>query len=155
LACLWERPSLYIIEIGKALNTQNWISAAQKEVDNFYPYLLKEGFLESFEIQHTRTTIGLIKKCGFAQISFGIRPMIWAAIELYKINNEAKYLTQAAQLLTWYMGNNLAKQKIYDKSTGICFEGITSSMKVNKNSGAESTIEALWAFQLADKYPDV
>jgi hypothetical protein len=26
---------------------------------------------------------------------------------------------------------------------------------VNKNSGAESTIEALWAFQLAEKYPDV
>ena len=81
--------------------------------------------------------------------------MIWATIELYKINNDAKYLTQAAQLLAWYAGNNLAKQKMYDKSTGVCFDGITSSTNVNKNSGAESTIEALWAFQLAEKYPDV
>jgi uncharacterized protein YyaL (SSP411 family) len=144
-----------LLKVGKALNKQNWIAAAQKEVDNFYPYVQKEGFLESFEIQQTGSTIGLIKKSSFAQISYGIRPMIWATIELYKINNDAKYLTQAAQLLTWYAGNNLAKQKMYDKSTGVCFDGITSSTNVNKNSGAESTIEALWAFQLAEKYPDV
>jgi len=59
--------------------------------------------------------------------------MIWAAIELYKISNEAKYLAQAAQLLRWYMGNNPANQKIYDKSTGVCFDGISSSMNLNKN----------------------
>lgn len=144
-----------LLKVGKALNKQNWIAAAQKEVDHFYPYLLKEGFLDSFEIQKTGTTIGLIKKSAFAQISYGIRPMIWATIELYKINNDAKYLTQAAQMLTWYAGNNLAKQKMYDKLTGVCFDGISSSTNVNKNSGAESTIEALWAFQLAEKYPDV
>jgi hypothetical protein len=144
-----------LLKVGKALNKQNWIAAAQKEVDNFYPYLQKEGFLESFEIQQTGSVIGLIKKSSFAQISYGIRPMIWATIELYKINNDAKYLTQAAQLLAWYAGNNLAKQKMYDKSTGVCFDGITSSTNVNKNSGAESTIEALWAFQLAEKHPDV
>lgn len=144
-----------LLKVGKALNKQNWITAAQKEVDNFYPYLIKEAFLESFEIQQTGTTIGLIKKTSFAQISYGIRPMIWATIELYKINNDAKYLTQAARLLAWYAGNNPAKQKMYDKSTGVCFDGITSSTNVNKNSGAESTIEALWAFQLAEKFPDV
>ena len=144
-----------LLKVGKALNKQNWITAAQKEVDNFYPYLLKEGFLESFEIQQTGSTIELIKKSGFAQISYGIRPMIWATIELYKINNDAKYLTQAAQMLAWYAGNNPAKQKMYDKSSGVCFDGISSSTNVNKNSGAESTIEALWAFQLAEKYPDV
>lgn len=144
-----------LLKVGKALNKQNWITAAQKEVDHFYPYLLKERFLESFEIQQTGSTIGLIKKSSFAQISYGIRPMIWATIELYKINNETKYLTQAAQMLTWYVGNNPAKQKMYDKATGVCFDGISSSTNVNKNSGAESTIEALWAFQLAEKYPEV
>lgn len=144
-----------LLKIGKALNKQNWINAGQKEVDNFYPYLLKEGFLESFEIQQTGSTINLVKKSSFAQISYGIRPMIWATIELYKINNDSKYLTEAGQILAWYVGNNPAKQKIYDKTNGICFDGISSSTNVNKNSGAESTIEALWAFQLADKYPEV
>jgi len=144
-----------LLKIGKALNKQNWIDAGQKEVDNFYPYLLKESFLESFEIQQNGTTINLIKKSSFAQISYGIRPMIWATIEMYKINNDPKYLTEAGQILAWYVGNNPAKQKIYDKTNGICFDGISSSTNVNKNSGAESTIEALWAFQLADKYPEV
>ena len=146
--------SYALLKVGNALNKQNWIAAAQKEVDNFYPYLLKSGFLESFSIQQTGATIGLLNKSSFAQISYGIRPMIWATIELYKINNDAKYLAQAAQILTWYVGNNPANQKIYDKSTGVCFDGITSSSNVNKNSGAESTIEALWAFQLAEKYSD-
>ena len=74
---------------------------------------------------------------------------------MYKINNDAKYLTQAGQILAWYVGNNPAKQKIYDKTNGVCFDGITSSTNVNKNSGAESTLEALWAFQLAEKYPEI
>jgi hypothetical protein len=144
-----------LLKVGKALNKPNWIAAAQKEVDNFYPYLIKEGFLESFEIQQVGSSISVIKKSSFAQISYGIRPMIWASIELYKINNDAKYLTLAAQILTWYVGNNPAKLKMYDKSNGICFDGISSTTNVNKNSGAESTIEALWAFQLAEKYPEV
>jgi hypothetical protein len=144
-----------LLKVGKALNMQNWIEAAQKEVDNFYPFLLREGFLESFEIQQTGSSISLIKKSSFAQISYGIRPMIWASIELYKINYDAKYLTQAAQILSWYLGNNPAKLKMYDKSTGICYDGISSSTNVNKNSGAESTIEALLSFQMAEKYPDV
>jgi len=54
-----------LLKVGKALNKQNWIAAARNEVDNFYPYLLKKGFLESFEIQQTGTTIGLIKKSSF------------------------------------------------------------------------------------------
>ena len=146
--------SYALLKIGSALNKPNWIVAAQKEIDNFYPYLIGEGFLESFGIQQTGSTIDLLNKSSFAQISYGIRPMIWATIELYTINKDAKYLTEAAQILTWYVGNNPAKQLIYDKTTGVCFDGITSSTNVNKNSGAESTIEALWAFQLAEKYPD-
>jgi hypothetical protein len=144
-----------LLKIGKALNKQNWIDAAQQEVDYFYPYLLNKGFLESFEIQQTGSNIELVKKSTFAQISYGIRPMIWATIELYKITNDPKYLTEAGQILAWYVGNNPANQKIYEKVSGICFDGISSSTNINKNSGAESTIEALWAFQLAEKYPEI
>jgi hypothetical protein len=43
---------------------------------------------------------------------------------------------------------------MYDASTGRCFDGIGSSSDVNKNSGAESTIEALWAFQKIERYPE-
>ncbi len=32
---------------------------------------------------------------------------------------------------------------MYDPHTGRCFDGINSTDKINENSGAESTIEAL------------
>jgi hypothetical protein len=32
---------------------------------------------------------------------------------------------------------------MYDPATGICFDGIISKQEINKNSGAESTIESL------------
>ena len=34
---------------------------------------------------------------------------------------------------------------MYDPETGRCFDGILSETEINKNSGAESTIEALYA----------
>ena len=36
---------------------------------------------------------------------------------------------------------------MYDENTGIVFDGIESAQKVNMNSGAESTIEALLSLQ--------
>jgi hypothetical protein len=41
--------------------------------------------------------------------------MLWTTIELYKINNDAKYLTQTGLMLAWCAGNDPAKQKMYDK----------------------------------------
>ena len=32
---------------------------------------------------------------------------------------------------------------MYNPSTGVCFDGITGLNEVNKNSGAESTLEML------------
>lgn len=144
-----------LLKAGKLLDKQAWIDAAKKEVDNFYPYLLKNNFIDSFEIELVNGEIKVLKKEVFAQISYGIRPMIWAVLELYQQNKDPKYLSLAGQILAWYVGNNPAKIKMYDKQTGICFDGISSATAANKNSGAESTIEALWAFQLAEKFPEV
>jgi hypothetical protein len=38
---------------------------------------------------------------------------------------------------------NIAEAKMYNSQNGIVFDGIESKEKVNMNSGAESTIEAL------------
>jgi len=45
---------------------------------------------------------------------------------------------------SWLTGNNAAGIAIYDSATGRCFDGINDSTSVNKNSGAESTIECLY-----------
>jgi hypothetical protein len=42
---------------------------------------------------------------------------------------------------------------MYDPTNGRCFDGIKDSATVNKNSGAESTIEALHAILEIEPYP--
>ncbi len=53
----------------------------------------------------------------------------------------------------WLFGRNVANYIMYDSSTGRCYDGIDSSRVVNKNSGAESTIEALLILNEIEKFP--
>jgi len=72
--------------------------------------------------------------------------MIWAASEAYQYSKEEKYLNLVLDLESWLLGNNDAKSSIYNSSTGVSFDGIISPKEINKNSGAESTIESLLIF---------
>jgi hypothetical protein len=46
----------------------------------------------------------------------------------------------------------VAGAAIYDPATGRCFDGIRDSTTINKNSGAESTIEALGTLLEVEHY---
>jgi hypothetical protein len=144
-----------LLVAGKKLNKPTWIKAALNEVDYFYPYLLKQGYLESLSITQHEGVLSKIKESQFSQISYGIRPMIWATLEAYDIAKDQKYAKQAATLTSWYLKDNPAKASMYNPENGRCYDGIGSASDVNKNSGAESTIEALWAFQKIEEYPEI
>ncbi len=144
-----------LLKAGKALNKPDWIAAALREVDLFYPYVVQEGFLESFVLDGSGALPVIQKKSKFSQIAYGIRPMISATLEAFSQKKDAKYAQLAAQLTAWYLGQNPASTKMYNPNTGRCFDGISSGSQVNKNSGAESTIEALWAFQAVEAVPEV
>ncbi len=91
----------------------------------------------------------------FEQIAYGIRPMIFATTEAYIITGEQKYADISGQLAAWFFGKNSAGVIMYDKATGRCFDGIIAANKVNKNSGAESTIEALLGLQKIETHPAI
>ncbi|QHV98592.1 hypothetical protein [Spirosoma endbachense] len=146
--------SYALLRAGKALNRPDWTAVARREVDNFYPYLLKEGFLESFDSSQQGTSVSFDKKSRFSQIAYGVRPMVWATLELYDQTKDTSYVKLAGQLAGWFWGNNPARAIMYDKATGLGFDGITSETRINKNSGAESTIESLLTFQRLENYPD-
>jgi hypothetical protein len=144
-----------LLTAGKKLKKDAWSNAAMQEIDYFYPYLISKGYLESLQVSQSGTTILKVKESQFSQISYGIRPMIWATLAAYDISKDPKYAKQAADITGWYLNRNPAGAVMYDAGTGRCFDGIGSSSDVNKNSGAESTIEALWAFQKIERYPEV
>ena len=79
--------------------------------------------------------------------------MVSGLLRLYDATKDRTYLTMAGLTASWLFGNNAAHQIMYDSSTGICYDGIRDSSTINKNSGAESTIEALWTLAELAPFP--
>jgi len=141
----WGNNQAYALLIaGQKFNNQEYINSALLEIDNFYPYLLKNGLRESFKIQVTgENSFAEIDRKLYPHIAYGLRPMIFAAIQAYQYSKDAKHLKIANDLASWLSGNNDANTAIYNPVTGVTFDGIDGPSQVNKNAGAESTIEGL------------
>jgi len=141
----WGNNQAYaLLKAGQQFNNQEYIDSALKEIDNFYPYLLKNGFAEAFWIKKTEdNSYTEIKRNQYPQIVYGLRPMILATSEAYHYSKKEKYLKLSKELNMWLYGQNDALGKMYDPITGIFFDGIKSKEEISKNSGAESTIEGL------------
>ncbi|MCX6173134.1 MAG: hypothetical protein NTZ27_00055 [Ignavibacteriales bacterium] len=132
-----------LLKAYKLTHDENYKIKALLEINYFYPYLLKENFLNYFTIKNDNGKIIIDERKQFSQIAYGIRPMIFASLEAAKITGEKLYTELAGKISLWFFGKNLAEKEMYDSKTGFCFDGINSEKDVNKNSGAESTIEAL------------
>ena len=81
--------------------------------------------------------------------------MVFAAIDAYIISGDEKYSDMAGHLAAWFFGKNSAGMNMFSVSTGRCYDAINTGNNVNKNSGAESTIEALLTMQRVNNYPSV
>jgi hypothetical protein len=143
-----------LLNAGIFLNDPAYTSAALSEVDNFYPWLLQNGLKASFVVSNNGSGIQLSSELSYDQIAYGIRPMVFAAIEAYKVTGLAKYADEAGHLAAWFLGANDLSKKMYDVTTGRGYDGL-SSTSVNINAGAESTIEALLTMEKVESYPDV
>jgi hypothetical protein len=140
----WGNNQAYaLLKAGRNFNNQGYIDSAIMEIDNFYPKLLLNGFAEAFWIEKTENNFTEIDRNKYPQIAYGLRPMVWAASEAYHFTNDEKHLKLAKNLELWLSGKNDANTAIYNASTGVCFDGVVGPNEVNKNSGAESTIESL------------
>ncbi len=126
-------------------------SAALKEINYFYTYLMEKNFLNEFQIQKQDNELITADTKEFPQISYMIRPMVYASLEAYQITDDSSYALKAAEIASWFFGNNRAEEQMYFPETGKCFDGILSPKNINKNSGAESTIEALLTMIEFDK----
>ncbi len=144
----WGNTQAYaLLRVGKAIQHQPFIEAGLNEVRHFYPYLLKKGILHEFKLAQDGGKLVMQDEKPFPHIAYDLSPMVLAAAEAHRITGEKVFGETAMQLAAWFSGNNPAKQVMYDPATGRCFDGIGSATEVNRNAGAESTIEALLALQ--------
>jgi multiple sugar transport system substrate-binding protein len=92
----------------------------------------------------------------FPQIAYGVGPMVEGYLALAEATGERRYAVLAGLTAAWFVGANPAGVSMYDEQTGRTFDGIDgpSPEQVNRNAGAESTIEALLALQRVSGDPD-
>ncbi len=132
---------------GAVLHDTRMIRSAELEAKGFYTRLLIDGYRKEMDVTDTGHVLR------YEQIAYGVRPMTVGLLRLYDATKNSLYLRMAGLSAAWLFGNNVLHQQMYDSVTGRCFDGITDSSRVNKNSGAESTIEALMALLELKRYP--
>ncbi len=119
-----------------ALATAGRTEGARREADQFYSLLLTDGWLHSLDYATREAR-------QFEQIAYGVRPVAVGLVRLYEQTGDERYAAMAGLAASWLTGNNVAGAVMYDPATGRGYDGINDATTVNRNSGAESTIEAL------------
>lgn len=140
----WGNMQSYaLLNAYSILNDKKYLLASLNEINYFYNYLIKNKFLSEFTVRKEGNKISVKEIKKFPQIAYTISPMIFASIKAADITKEKKYYELGKKILKWFTGYNDANEIMYQVNSGICYDGIIEKNNVNKNSGAESTIEAL------------
>jgi hypothetical protein len=140
----WGNSQAYaLLKAYQVLKNEKLKTAALFEINNFYQRLFEIEFLSSFSVRKTDCNFEIINSNKFSQIAYVIRPMVYALLEAYKITSDTSYAIQAGQIANWFTGKNPAGEVMYNPHSGIIYDGIENENLINKNSGAESTIEGL------------
>jgi len=145
--------SYTLLKASSFLEREDLFNAALNEIDYYYDYLIKENYLSTFTLGIDRGHLQFVTYQKFSQIAYNFRPMIYSCLEAFRMTNDSVYAIKAGEITSWFFGYNIVNQQMYFNSTGICYDGINSKTSVNKNSGAESTIEALLALLAIENNP--
>ena len=124
---------------GQQLARPEWVTSAQREADSFYTRLLAGEMVGEWGVLPYK----------FPQIAYGVNSLVQGLIALHQATEDDTYGKLAGLTAGWFYGNNAAGFPMYDPATGRGYDGLQgpSSFRVNRNAGAESTIEALMTLQ--------
>jgi multiple sugar transport system substrate-binding protein len=134
---------------GRVLARSDLVVAAQREADHLWVRFLLAG-----EVPATVSTDGQAES--FPQIAYGVSPVVEGYLALAEATGEPRYDVLAGLTAGWLLGANGAGVTMYDTATGRTFDGLRgrSAEQLNRNSGAESTIEALLALAAVATHPE-
>ena len=131
------------------LTRSQYAAAARKEADRLWGRFLLAGQIPSAVMPDGTAT-------WYPQIAYGIGPIVEGYLALADATGERRYAVFAGLAASWFLGANPAGVSMYDEKAGRTFDGLDgpSPDKVNRNAGAESTVEALLALQRVSGNPD-
>ncbi|MGQ0713736.1 MAG: extracellular solute-binding protein [Gemmatimonadaceae bacterium] len=144
-----SRGTAALARASMALGRPDLLAAARAEADALWGRFALAGQVP-WEVAPNGSAVW------FPQIAYGIGPVVEGYLALADATGERRYATLAGLTAGWFVGANPAGVSMYDERTGRTFDGIDgpSAEEVNRNSGAESTVEALLALQQVMASPD-
>jgi multiple sugar transport system substrate-binding protein len=131
------------------LNRPELAAAAKKEADGLWSRFLLAGQAASIVSADGAVT-------WYPQIAYGLGPIAEGFLALADATGDPRYAVYAGLMASWFTGSNPAGVAMYDAKTGRTFDGIDgpSPVRLNRNAGAESTIESLLALQAVTGNPE-
>ena len=131
---------------GSALGEQRFIATAVGEAASFTPHLLVQGGADQGWLPAPAER---------AQIAYGADATLQNLLRTADASGLDGFRKVAGIQAAWYFGNNRSGVQMYDPATGRTFDGLEGDGRVNRNSGAESTIYGLLSMLALDARPDV
>jgi hypothetical protein len=137
--------SFALARAGKQLGQAEWIASARKEADLFFSRFVAGSMVAEWGVL----------PFAYPQIAYGVNSITQAFLALYDATGDASYAQRAGLAAAWFFGNNAAQTAMYDPATGRGFDGLSggNAQRINKNAGAESTIESLMAVLAVEAVP--
>lgn len=142
--CAWHawgaRSTAALTRASIELDRPDFLAAARVEADGLWARFLLAGQVPS-EVAPDGTA------AWFPQIAYGISPIVEGYLALSDATRDRRYAVLAGLTAAWLLGANSAGIVMYDERSGRTFDGIdgAAAAQVNRNAGAESTIESLLA----------
>ena len=134
-----------VAEASVVLDDPALLAAAVQDTAQFTPQLLAAGGPDN----------AWSPTPGEAQIAYGVDSRLQSLVATADAADAPGLLSLAAITAGWYFGANRSGQPAYDPATGTAVDGIERDGRVNPNSGAESTIHALFSMLTLDAHPDL
>ncbi len=135
-----------LLESYKITKNDDLLNSVKIWANSFVHYFIKNEFPRKITVSSDED----FKMEVFPQIAYGITSVYRGIKSLAEITKDQKYEEYASRVLDWYLGKNIANTPMYDPESGQCFDGINEN-GINKNSGAESTVECLLGLQWREK----
>jgi len=144
-----SRSTQALAHAAVVLQRPDLADAARREADGLWSRFLLAGHFPEQVAPDGRAK-------WFPQIAYGVSPIVEGYLALAEATGERRYAMLAGLAAGWFLGANPAGEPMYDERTGRTFDGVdgATAAGVNRNAGAESTVEALLALQAATSDPD-
>jgi hypothetical protein len=89
------------------------------------------------------------------QIAYGVDSRVQSLLAVADVGRVRAARDLAVLEAAWFFGANRSGEPMYDPATGVTFDGLEADGRINRNSGAESTIHGLLTMLALDERPDL